>query len=141
MSENAGLTLTNLDLWNALVSGDPNVPGPLVELVALDTPLPASNRLRRSLRLAKDAFADLDADRSKLVEQYVKKDDAGNNIPTADGKGVELADPVAFNEGLFKLFQVEVTLPGAQAVKISELGNVKFSGAKLELLEKFVVDG
>ena len=140
MSDSVGLTVTNLDLWNALASADGS-PGPLIELVGLDTPLPASNRLRRSLRLAKEAFVDLDADRAKLVAQHVQKDEDGNSVPTPDGKGVMLADPMAFNEGLMKLFGVEVTLPGAQAVKVSELGTVTFSGAKLELLAKFVVDG
>lgn len=123
------LQVTNADLWNALV-GPNNTPGPLPELVALDTPLPASNLLRRSLRLAQAAFADLDADRMKLVKQYVSKDEQTNE---------EVIQP-EFQEEFDKLMAVEVTLPGAVAVKIADLGTVQFAGAKLDRIAKFVVE-
>lgn len=121
------LIVTNADLWNALV-GPINTPGPLVELVALDTPLPASNLLRRSLRLAQAAFADLDADRMKLIKQYVGKDEQ---------TGEEVIQP-EFQEEFNKLLAVEVTLSGAVAVKIKDLGDVKFAGAKLDRIARFV---
>lgn len=120
------LTVTNADLWSALV-GPNNTPGPLPELVALDTPLPASNLLRRSLRLAQAAFGDLDADRMKLVKQYVSKDDDGTEVIRPE-----------FQEEFNKLMAVEVTLPGAVVVKIAALGDVKFAGAKLDRIAKFV---
>lgn len=123
------LIVTNADLWNALV-GPINTPGPLVELVALDTPLPASNLLRRSLRLAQAAFADLDADRMKLVKQYVSKDEQ---------TGEEVIQP-EFQEEFGKLMQVEVVLPGCVAVKVADLGKVEFSGRKLDAIRKFVVE-
>ena len=133
------LTVPNLDLWNALVSGNPTVPGPLAELVSLDPPLPASNLLRRSLRLAQAAFSDLEGDRAKLVEKYAAKDDTDNTIPTPDG-GIQLTDPQAFADEIATLMAVEVVLPGAQSVTVASLGNVKFSGRKLDLLPKFVLD-
>lgn len=133
------LVVTNMDLWNALVSGKPDVMGPLAELVALDTPLPSSNLLRRSLRLAQAPFADLEGSRSTLVEKYAAKDEDGNVIPTPDG-GVLLTDPQAFSDEIEQLMGVEVTLCGAQAVSIASLGNVKFSGRKLDLIAKFVTE-
>jgi hypothetical protein len=134
------LTVTNMDIWLALVNQqNPSLPGPLAELVALDTPLPASNTLRRSLRLAQAEFPTLDADRVKLVERYAAKDEGGKEIP--DGKGgIVLTDKAAFDAGFASLMACEVTLPGAQAVPISGLGNVIFSGAKLNLLSKFVTE-
>lgn len=119
--------VTNADLWNALV-GPNNTPGPLSELVALDTPIPASNLLRRSLRLAHAAFTDLDADRMKLVKQYVSTDER---------TGEEVIQP-EFQDEFNKLMAVEVTLPGAVAVKIAALGEVKFAGEKLDRIAKFV---
>lgn len=127
----ADLLVTNGDIWNALVDPiDRSKPGALAELVAKDTPLPASNLLRRSLRLAQNAFVDIDADRVKLVEQYVKTE---GDVTTIDAK---------FHEEFAKLLNVEVTLPGAVAVKVSDLGNITFSGEKLERLIacKFLVD-
>ncbi len=124
------LTVTNADLWSALVSVPPGQSGPLAELVALDTPLPASNLLRRSLRLAQAAFADLDADRMKLVSQYVSKDEQ---------TGEEIIQP-EFQQEFDKLMAVEVTLSGAVPVKISQLGDIKFAGAKLDRISKFVVE-
>ena len=122
------LILTNADIWNAIVGDNPQAPGPLMELVQKDTPLPASNLLRRSLRLAQAAFADLDADRQKLVAQYVHAD---CDVTTVDAE---------FNEGFAKLMAVEVVLPGAVAVRVSDLGNISFSGAKLYKIAKFVID-
>lgn len=124
------LTVTNADIWNALVGADTKTAGPLIELVALDTPLPASNLLRRSLRMAQTAFADLDADRMKLVGKYVTKDEQ---------TGDEIIQP-EFQGEFNKLMAVEVTLPGAVAVKIADLGDVKFSGAKLDRINRFVVE-
>ncbi len=134
------LVVNNMDLWNALVSGKPDVLGPLAELVALDTPLPASNLLRRSLRLAQAPFADLEGSRGALIDKYAAKDEHGVNIPTPDGTGVILTDPQAFADEIEQLMAVEVTLCGAQAVTVASLGNVKFSGRKLDLLAKFVTD-
>lgn len=133
------LTCKNLDLWNALVSGKPDVPGPLAELVALDTPLPASNLLRRSLRLAQTAFADLEGDRAKLIATHKAVDEEGHDIPTPDG-GVLLRDPNGFAADIAVLMDVEVTLPGCVPVPVSALGNVKFSGAKLNLISAFVTE-
>lgn len=124
------LLVTNADIWNAIVGENPQAPGPLAELVAKDTPLPASNLLRRSLRLAQAAFADLDADRQKLVELYVHSD------PDAQTQTID----APFHEEFAKLMAVEVTLPGAVAIRVSDLGNICFSGAKLDKLAKFVLD-
>ena len=121
---------TNADIWNAIVCENPQAPGPLAELVALDTPLPASNLLRRSLRLAQAAFPDLDADRQKLVARSVHVDPE-TQITTVDAE---------FHEEFNKLLAVEVTLPGAVPVSVADLGTVCFSGAKLDKLAKFVIE-
>jgi len=130
----------NSDLWNALVSGKPDVPGPLAELVALDTPLPASNLLRRSLRLAQTAFADLEGDRGKLIDRFAKKDADGQNVPSDDGTGVQIDDVAGYVAEIGKLMDVDVVLVGAQPVTVASLGNVRFSGKKLDLIPKFVID-
>ena len=132
------LTLKNVDLWKALVSVDGN--GPLADLVALDTPLPASNLLRRSLRLAREHSKDMLEEHQKLVQEFSVKDDEGKQVP--DGKGgIKLTDEAAFVAKFNTLMDVPVTLPGAVAVKVSDLGTVKFSGAKLDLLiGSFLVD-
>ena len=141
MTEPIILTVKNFDIWNALVGNpDPSQPGPLVDLVALDTPLPASNILRRSLRLAREAFGDLDAERNKRIEKYAEKDADGKMVKTDDGKGIKLSDPDAFAKEIEELFAQEVPLVGAKTVKVSELGKINFSGDKLERLNAFVVD-
>lgn len=124
------LVLKNADLWTAFFSGIPDHPGPLVELVSLDTPLPASNLLRRSLRVAAPFFEDMNKDRMKLVEKYVTKDEQ---------TGEEIIQP-EFHEEFGKLMQVEVVLPGCVAVKVADLGKVEFSGRKLDAIRKFVVE-
>lgn len=129
----ADLKMTNADLWNALVSGKPDVVGPLAELVDLDTPCETSSLLRRSLRLAGEAFGDLEKGRAKLIAKFVTK------TTGADGKEVEVIDP-KFHEEFQKLMSVKVSLAGCVAVKVKDLGNVAFSGKKLELLKKFVVE-
>ena len=130
------IAFTNADLWNALVHPvDPTKPGPLTELVACDTILPASNYLRRSLRLAQAEFATLDAERNKLVELYV------TNTKNEAGEAVQTIAP-EFGAEFTKLMAVPVTLPGAVAPKVSDLGPITFSGAKLEVLiqSKFLID-
>lgn len=134
----ADLTLKNLDLWKALIAVDGN--GPLADLVACDTPLPASNLLRRSLRLAREYSKDMLEEHQKLVQEFAVKDEEGKQVP--DGKnGIKLTDPEAFLARFNTLMEVPVTLPGAVTVKISDLGAIKFSGAKLDLLVgAFLVD-
>ena len=123
------LIVTNADLWNAIVGENPQAPGPLVELAALDTPVKTSNRLRRALRLAKDAFADLDGARMALVTKYVTKADDGTEIIAPE-----------FHEEFTALLAVEVPLAGVEAVKVDDLGDVKFAAAKLDRISKFVVE-
>lgn len=138
------LTVKNLDVWHAVL--DPADPfnqakvGALVELVALDTPLPVSNILRRSLRLCREALPDIVAEREKLIVKHAKKDADGNPVKTEDGRGIELEDRGAFTVDLLALMAQECPLVGAKTVKVSELGNIKFAGEKLDRLNAFVID-
>jgi len=138
------LATKNFDIWNAILDPfepfNPEKKGALVELVAIDTPLPASNTLRRSLRLAREALPDILAEREKLAVKHAKKDADGNPVKTEDGQGIELEDQKAFVADLEALFSQDCPLVGAKTVKVSELGNIVFAGEKLDRLNAFVID-
>lgn len=140
MTEPTTLTVKNFDLWNACFTDDQAVPCPLAQLVACDLPVRISNTLRRSLRLALAEFGDVMAEYRKIAEKYALRDTEGKMVRTEDGKLTKLSDVEAFQKEVNDLLALNVTLLGAQAVKLSELGDIKFSGKNLDLLNAFVVD-
>lgn len=140
MTEPTVLTVKNFDIWNACFTDSQAVPGPLAQLVKLDLPIHHSNTLRRSLRLAREEFAGVLEEYQKLAEKHAKRDEEGKVVQSEDGKRTILADPEAFGKEVQALLDLEVELVGAKTVKLSELGDINFSGEKLDLLNAFVVD-
>lgn len=136
----ADLVLKNADLWNALVSGSPDVPAPLVRLSKAEMPAIAAYAITKALRKATEEYADLDKARIALVEKYSAKLEDGSPAPSPDGNGVILADPQGFHTDFAALLDQPVTLSGCRAVTVTELGGAVVSPEVLLALEAFVID-
>jgi len=134
------LTVTNADLWSALVPVAPSTEGALLHLAALDLPGIASYAIKKLKRKAVEEYADLDAARLALVQKYAEKDAAGKAVPTEDGKGTVIADPAGFNADFQAILKQSVTLAGCRQIALSELGDVKISANVLDALDAFIVE-
>lgn len=134
------LTVTNADLWSALVPVAPLTEAPILTLANLDLPGIASYAIKKLKRKIIEEHADLDAVRVGLVQKYAAKGPDGNPVPTDDGRGIVLENPVEFSVEFQKVLAQSVTLTGCRPVALSELGDVKISANVLDALHAFVVE-
>lgn len=134
------LTCTNADLWSAVVPVAPLTEAPILTLANLDLPGVASYAIKKLKRKIIEEHADLDAARMGLVQKYALKDEDGKPIPSEDGRGIQLADPIEFTVEFQSILQQSVTLAGCRPVALSELGEAKVSANVLDALNAFVIE-
>jgi len=90
---------------------------------------------QKALRADIEAFEDA---RKKLIDRFGKKSETGEIVPTADGKGIVLADPKAFSEEIKKLMDDETEISELLTVKISRLS--KCVGAIISAISPIIED-
>lgn len=74
-----------------------------------------------------------------LLEEYGKKDEQGNLVPTADGQGVLLAEET-MNEAYAKLAELrelDVELPDAK-FSVDDFGNIELSPEEMVVIMPFI---
>lgn len=105
-------------------------------------PVKASYAISQNISKIKPILETYSKEREKILSKYAEKDDKGKFILQADGISAKLKDAEAeksFKKDIDTLLNISNDID-IRTIKISDIGDVKFSAAELNAIDFMLTD-
>jgi sulfur transfer complex TusBCD TusB component (DsrH family) len=116
--------------------------GLVQQIAQKQLPVKASYAISQNIGKIKPILETYDKEREKILNKYAEKDDKGKIVLQADGISAKLKDAKAvesFRKDIDTLLNISNDID-IRTIKISDIGDVKFSAAELSAIDYMIAE-